>query len=90
MVVGELDVDALRAENAALRMQIAGLVEHVGKLNERVAELLAIAQRKQREFQTVAKLRLNMLFAGRAHTAPASCSASSPPAARSASRPRRS
>ena len=41
----------------------------------------------EREFQNVAKLRLNMLFAAapRVPTAPASCSASSPPAAPSAS-----
>jgi transposase len=39
----------LRAENATLRVQITGLVEQVGKLNERVTELLAVAQRKQRK-----------------------------------------
>jgi transposase len=55
VTVGELDVEALRAENAALRTQIAGFVaqiagfgEQIAKLNDRVAELLAIAQRKQR------------------------------------------
>jgi transposase len=56
VVVVELDVEALRAENAAMRTealaqraQIAGLIEQIAKLNERVAELLAIAQRKQRK-----------------------------------------
>ena len=49
MVVVELDVEALRAENAALRAQLTGLVEQVAKLNERIAELLAVAQRKQRK-----------------------------------------
>lgn len=49
MVVVELDVEALRAENAALRAQLSGLVEQVARLNERVAELLAVAQRKQRK-----------------------------------------
>ena len=49
MAVVELDVEALCAENAALRLQLAGLVEQIAKLNERVAELLAVAQRKQRK-----------------------------------------
>ena len=51
-----VDVEALRAENAAhraenaaLRVQLSGLVEQVAKLNERVSELLAVAQRKQRK-----------------------------------------
>lgn len=44
-----LDVAALQQENAALRAQVAQLVESMAKLNERVAELLAIAQRKQRK-----------------------------------------
>ncbi len=55
MVVVEI-VEALRAENAAQRAQIAGLVEkiagfaeQIAKLNERVSELLAVAQRKQRK-----------------------------------------
>ncbi len=59
MVVVELDVEALRAENAAQRTQmagfieqIAGFVEQIAKLNERVAELLAVAQRKQRKQAT--------------------------------------
>ena len=56
MVLVELDVEALRAENAALRVQITGLVEQLGKLNERVAELLAIAQRKQRKPATTAAM----------------------------------
>ncbi|MGH2926815.1 MAG: IS66 family transposase [Solirubrobacteraceae bacterium] len=45
----ELDVDALRAENAAQRAQIAQLVEQIARLTDRVAELLAVAQRKQRK-----------------------------------------
>jgi transposase len=56
VVVVEIDVEALRAENAAhraenaaLRVQLSGLVEQVAKLNERVSELLAVAQRKQRK-----------------------------------------
>lgn len=44
-----LDVAALLLENVALRAQVAQLVESIAKLNERVAELLAVAQRKQRK-----------------------------------------
>jgi len=44
-----LDVAALQQENAALRAQLAQLLETIAKLNERVAELLAVAQRKQRK-----------------------------------------
>lgn len=44
-----LHVAALQQENAALRAQLAQLVETIAKLNERVAELLAVAQRKQRK-----------------------------------------
>ena len=44
-----VDVAALQRENAELRGQVAQLVEQLAKLNERVAELLAIAQRKQRK-----------------------------------------
>ena len=61
-----VDVDALqrenaaqRAENAVQRAQIAELISsntmllgEIAKLNERVAELLAIAQRKQRKTAT--------------------------------------
>lgn len=54
MVVVELDVEALRAENAAQRAQIAQLIEQVATLNERIAELLAVAQRKQRKPSTPA------------------------------------
>lgn len=44
-----LDVTALQQENAALRAQVTQLIESLAKLNERVAELLAVAQRKQRK-----------------------------------------
>ena len=44
-----LDVAVLQQENAALRAQVAQLVESIAKLNERVAELLAVAQRKLRK-----------------------------------------
>jgi transposase len=43
------DLEALRKENAELRGQIAQLLIELGRLNERVAELLAVAQRKQRK-----------------------------------------
>ena len=49
MPTGDLDVEALRAENAAQRTQIAQLIEQVAKLTDRIAELLAVAQRKQRK-----------------------------------------
>jgi len=51
-----LDLAALQRENAEQRVQIAAilatnrqLVAEVAKLNDRVAELLAVAQRKQRK-----------------------------------------
>ncbi len=44
-----LDVAALQQENAQLRAQVAQLVESIAKLNERVSELLAVAQRKHRK-----------------------------------------
>jgi len=65
----ELDVEALRAENAALRAQIAGLVEQLGKLNERVAELLAIAQRTQRKPATTAAMAAPVTLDGAAKLA---------------------
>jgi len=43
-----VDLAALQQENVALRAQVSRLIETIAKLNERVAELLAIAQRKQR------------------------------------------
>jgi transposase len=43
------DVEALQRENAAQRAQIAALIQEIAKLNERLGELLAIAQRKQRK-----------------------------------------
>jgi len=43
------DVEALQRENAELRAQVSALVAEIAKLNERVAELLAIARRKQRK-----------------------------------------
>ena len=42
----------MAAENAALRAQVVELVATVAKLNDRVGELLAIAQRKQRKSST--------------------------------------
>ena len=44
-----LTVDALLKENAALREQIARQIEQIAALNDRVSELLAVAQRKQRK-----------------------------------------
>ena len=45
----EVAAAALLAENAELRAQMAQLIETIAKLNERVGELLAVAQRKQRK-----------------------------------------
>ena len=44
-----VDVEALQRENAALRAQVGALIGEIAKLNDRVAELLAIAKRKQRK-----------------------------------------
>ena len=49
------ELEALRRENAALRDQVTQLVEQLARLNERVAELLAVAQRKQRKARPVAE-----------------------------------
>jgi transposase-like protein len=56
--VNELELEALRRENAELRQQtltltaqIGQLVTELARLNERVAELLAVAQRKHRKPQ---------------------------------------
>lgn len=54
MATGDLDVDVLRAENAAQRTQIAQLIDQVAKLTDRITELLAVAQRKQRKPPTPA------------------------------------
>lgn len=42
------ELEALQQENAALRAQLHALVEQVARLNERVAELLAVARRRTR------------------------------------------
>ena len=75
-MVVELDIEALRAENAAhraenaaLRVQIAGFVEQVAKLNERITELLAVAQRKQRKPSTPAAAAAPVELAGAAKLA---------------------
>jgi transposase len=47
------ELEALRKENAALRGQLAQLFEQLARLNDRVAELLAVAQRKQRKARAV-------------------------------------
>ena len=43
------ELEALRRENAEQRKQISELITQLARLNERVSELLAIAQRKQRK-----------------------------------------
>ncbi|HEY4157446.1 MAG TPA: IS66 family transposase [Polyangiaceae bacterium] len=43
------ELEALRRDNSALRDQVTQLIEQLARLNERVAELLAVAQRKQRK-----------------------------------------
>ena len=44
-----VDVEAVLRENAAQRVQIAQLIDQIAKLNDRIGELLAIAERKQRK-----------------------------------------
>jgi transposase len=48
-VAAVTEVEMLRSENAAQRRQIAELIDQIAKLNERVGELLAVAQRKPRK-----------------------------------------
>ncbi|MFO0742201.1 MAG: IS66 family transposase [Labilithrix sp.] len=43
------DIEALRKENAEQRKQIELLIAQIARLTERVGELLAVAQRKQRK-----------------------------------------
>jgi transposase len=43
------ELEALRRENAEQRKQISELITQLARLNERVSELLAVAQRKQRK-----------------------------------------
>ncbi|MCG5051501.1 MAG: hypothetical protein KA712_00940 [Myxococcales bacterium] len=43
------ELEGLRRENAEMRKHIAQLLFELARLNDRVAELLAIAQRKQRK-----------------------------------------
>ena len=43
------ELEALRKENAEQRSQITRLIDQIARPNERVTELLAIAQRKQRK-----------------------------------------
>jgi hypothetical protein len=43
------ELEALRKDNAELRAQVAQLLTELARLNERVSELLAVAQRKQRK-----------------------------------------
>ena len=45
----DVDVAALQRENAELRALVEKLMEQLAQMNERVAELLAIAQRRQRK-----------------------------------------
>ena len=43
------ETEALRRENAELRQQVGQLITELARLNERVSELLAVAQRKHRK-----------------------------------------
>lgn len=48
------ELAALRRENAELRSQLGKLIDEIARLNDRVSELLAVAQRKQRKQATAA------------------------------------
>ncbi len=64
-----LDAAAVHRENAELRAQLSQLLEMVAKLNERVAELLSAAQRKQRKAPAVKAPEAPPLVQGAAKTA---------------------
>jgi len=44
-----VDVEVLQHENAQLREQVTALTRELAKLNDRITELLAVAQRRQRK-----------------------------------------
>lgn len=44
-----VDVEVLQRENAQLREQVTALTRELAKLNDRITELLAVAQRRQRK-----------------------------------------
>jgi cell division protein FtsB len=44
-----VDVKALQRENAQLREQVSALTRELAKLNDRITELLAVAQRRHRK-----------------------------------------
>jgi hypothetical protein len=44
-----VDVEALQRENAQLREQVSALTRELAKLNDRITELLAVAQRRHRK-----------------------------------------